>query len=182
MPQLLNIRSGIHPGVPGDPTPCRPFRCCSGKESACQCGKHKRHRFDPWVGKIPWGSKWQPTPVFFPGKSQGQRRLAGYSPWGHKGSDTTEDAHTHTSGSSLSYSIYFLSIFSLNFTSSLWIISEDFSCLACLTFSILVSKFTCSLQTAFELCSEFPFLVHVLEFERHRGCIGIWLKISYYIV
>ena len=35
----------------------------------------------------------KPSPVFLPGKSQGQRRLAGYSPWGHKESDTTEHAH-----------------------------------------------------------------------------------------
>ena len=55
--------------------------------------------FNPWVGKIPWRRKWQPTPVFLPGESHGQRRLAGYSPWGHKESDTTEwltRAHTHT--------------------------------------------------------------------------------------
>ena len=38
----------------------------------------------PWVGKIPWRRKCQPTPVFLPGKSHEQRRLAGYSPWGHK--------------------------------------------------------------------------------------------------
>ena len=36
------------------------------------------------VGKIPWRRKWQPTPVFLPGESHGQRNLAGYSPWGHK--------------------------------------------------------------------------------------------------
>ena len=53
----------------------------SGKESTCQC---RRHRFDPWVGKIPWRRKWQPTPVFLPGKSYGQRSPVGYSPWGHK--------------------------------------------------------------------------------------------------
>ena len=41
----------------------------------------RRHRFDPWVGKIPWRRKWQPTPVFLPGKSHGQRNLADYSPW-----------------------------------------------------------------------------------------------------
>ena len=45
---------------------------------------------DPWVGKIPWRRKWQPTPVFLPGKSHGQRSLAGYSPWTLKESDTTE--------------------------------------------------------------------------------------------
>ena len=49
-----------------------------------------RHRFDPWVGNIPWRRKWQPTPVFLPGKSHGQRSLASYSPWGHKESDMTE--------------------------------------------------------------------------------------------
>ena len=41
-----------------------------------------RSRFDPWVGNIPWRRKWQPTLVFFAGKSHGQRTLEGYSPWG----------------------------------------------------------------------------------------------------
>ena len=41
--------------------------------------------------------KWQPTPVFLPGESHGQRSLEGYSPWGRKESDTTEQlTHTHT--------------------------------------------------------------------------------------
>ena len=40
--------------------------------------------FDPLMGKIPWRRKWQPTPVFLPGKFHGQRSLAGYSPQGHK--------------------------------------------------------------------------------------------------
>ena len=40
----------------------------------------KRHRFDPWVGKTSWRRKWQPTPVFLPGESHGQRSLVGYSP------------------------------------------------------------------------------------------------------
>ena len=52
-----------------------------GKESACQCRRHKRHWFNPWVGKIPWRRKWQPTPLFLPGKSHGQGGLVGYSPW-----------------------------------------------------------------------------------------------------
>jgi len=42
------------------------------------------------LGKIPWRRKWQPTPVFLPGESQGQRSLLGYSAWGHKELDTTE--------------------------------------------------------------------------------------------
>ena len=58
-----------------------------GKESACNAG---RPRFDPWFGKIPWRRKWQPTPVVLPGKSHGRRSLVGYSPWGGKDSDTTE--------------------------------------------------------------------------------------------
>ena len=52
----------------------------SGKEPACQCRRHKRHMFDPWVRKIPWRRVWQSTPVFLPGESHGRRRLASYSP------------------------------------------------------------------------------------------------------
>ena len=48
---------------------------------------------NPWVGKIPWGSKWQPTPLFLPGESHAQRSLVGYSLQGHKESDTTEQLH-----------------------------------------------------------------------------------------
>ena len=51
-------------------------RWLNGKESVCQCRRHRRCRFDPWVRKIPWRRKWQPTPVFLPGKSHGQRSLA----------------------------------------------------------------------------------------------------------
>ena len=54
------------------------------------CG---RPRFEPWVGKILWRRKWQPTPVLLPGKSHGQRSPVGYSPWGHKESETTERLH-----------------------------------------------------------------------------------------
>ena len=46
-----------------------------------------------WGRKIPWRRKWQPIPVFLPGKSHGQRSLAGYSPWGRKESDTTKRLH-----------------------------------------------------------------------------------------
>ena len=66
------------------------------KESACQCRRHKTNRFYPWVGKISWSKKWQPTPVFLPGKFHGQRRLVGYNTWGHKEPDTTEHVRTHT--------------------------------------------------------------------------------------
>ena len=50
----------------------------------------ERPGFDPWVGKIPWRRKWQPTPIFLTGKSHGQRSLMGYNPWGHTELDTTE--------------------------------------------------------------------------------------------
>ena len=60
----------------------------SGKESACQC---TRLGFNPWVEKIPWRRTWQPTSVFLPGESHGQRSLVGYSPWGHRQSDMTSN-------------------------------------------------------------------------------------------
>ena len=58
----------------------------SGKEFACQC---RRCGLDLWVGKIPWRKEWQPALLIWPGKSHGQRNLAGYSPGDHKESDTT---------------------------------------------------------------------------------------------
>jgi len=55
-------------------------------------GSHcRKHGFSPWVRKIPWRRAWQPTPVFLPGESHGQRSLEDYSPWGCKESDTTEE-------------------------------------------------------------------------------------------
>ena len=64
-------------------------------ESACQC---RGCKFNSWVTKIPWRRIWQPTLVFLPGKSRGQRSLTGYSPWGRKEWDmteVTEHAHIH---------------------------------------------------------------------------------------
>ena len=71
----------------------------NGKEHAYQCRRHKRRVFDPWVGKIPWTKiPWQPTPVFLPGDSHGQRSLVGYSPWFCKraGHDWSHFIHMHT--------------------------------------------------------------------------------------
>ena len=72
-------------------------RWLSGKESACQCRRCRRHGFDPWVEKIPWRRICilSCILVFFPGKSHGQRNLAGYRQWGCKEVDTTEYAYTH---------------------------------------------------------------------------------------
>ena len=64
----------LHPGGP------------DGKESACNAGDG----YNPWVGKIHWRRKWQPTSVFSPGELHGQRSLVDYSPWGCKELDTTE--------------------------------------------------------------------------------------------
>ena len=61
----------------------------SGRESACQCRRHRRLWFKPWVGKIPWKREWQPTLVFLLGESHGQRSPVGYSPGSCKELDTT---------------------------------------------------------------------------------------------
>ena len=74
----------------------------NGEESICQCRRHRRCEFDPWVGKLSWRRKWQPTPVFLPGEAHGQGSLAGYNPCRPKESDTSEKlcacmhVHTHT--------------------------------------------------------------------------------------
>ena len=76
VPTLRDVDSYPHFGLPW---------WLSSKESACQAGD----AISISVRKIPWRRKRQPTPVFLPGKSHAQRRLAGYSPWGHKESNTT---------------------------------------------------------------------------------------------
>ena len=68
-------------------------RWLSGKESACQCRRHRRCGLDPWIGKIPWRREWQPTLVFLPGKFHKQRNLVGYSPGGHTASEMTMSTH-----------------------------------------------------------------------------------------
>ena len=50
------------------------------KNLPANAGDVKIHRFDSWVGKTPWRRAWQPTPVFLPGESHGQRSLVGYRP------------------------------------------------------------------------------------------------------
>ena len=78
-------------------------------------------RVQPWVGKIPWKRKWQPTPVFLPGKSHQQRSLEGYSPWGHKESEASEHTHTalrHTVDPWTTWVELFISVYTQNvFTS-----------------------------------------------------------------
>ena len=66
----------------------------SGRVSL-HCRRHRRGKLSPWVRNIPWKRNWQPTPVFLSGKSQGQRSLMGYSPWGQRESNTTEHTCNH---------------------------------------------------------------------------------------
>ena len=79
---LQNVVTKLIMGFPGG---------SSGKEPTCQCWRRKRHRFDPWVGKIPCRRKWQLTPVALPGEFHGRRSLMGCGPWdrraGHDGSN-----------------------------------------------------------------------------------------------
>ena len=77
----------IFPGFPGG---------TSDKETTCQCRRHKRRGFDPWVRKIPLKRAWQPTAVFLPRESNGQRSVAGYGPWGRKEPDSTHAHHLLT--------------------------------------------------------------------------------------
>ena len=67
----------------------------SSKEPSCQS---RRQGFDIWIRKIPRRRKWQPRPVFLLRKSHGQRSLMGYSPWGHKEPDTTEQRKNNNFG------------------------------------------------------------------------------------
>ena len=93
----------VHRGAPT--TPMTVVKCCkipfptdflgvpggtSGKEPACQFRRLRDVGSILGWGRFPWREKWQPTPVFWPGESHGQRNLAGYSPWGCKELDMTE--------------------------------------------------------------------------------------------
>ena len=74
-------------------------RGCSlwlSSEDCLQCRRRRRLGLHPWVGKIPWSRKWQPSSVFLPGKSHRLGSLAGYSPWGRKESDITGHASMKT--------------------------------------------------------------------------------------
>ena len=87
-------------------------------------------QFDPWVVKIPWRRKWQPTPVFLPGESHGQTSLAGYSPWGRKESGTTE----HTYMDTASINIFFL------FYAFIYLYLVVLSLPCCMGFSLVVTS------------------------------------------
>ena len=67
------------------------MRTCTLVAQMVVCQQCKSPKFNPWIGKISWRRKWQPTTIFLPGKSNGQRNLAGYIvPWSHTWSDMIE--------------------------------------------------------------------------------------------
>ena len=68
----------------------RASQVACGKVPACHCRRHKRHGFDPGVGKVLWRRVLQPAPVFLPEESHGQRNLEDYGPQGCKESDMSE--------------------------------------------------------------------------------------------
>ena len=107
----------------------------SSKRIHLQCRSYRRYGFDPWVGKIPWRRKSQPTPVFLPGKSHGQRGLKGITEELWIISKAVEESCLHfflslfslfppffLSSSLASFTLFLLSLFFLfsSFISILW--------------------------------------------------------------
>ena len=95
---ILHFPNGLWCGLPFHMLICHLYIFgfsgdASGRESTCQC---RRCGFSPWVGKITWSRKRQPTPVFLPEKFHGQRSVVSYSLLGQKESDTTKRLNTHT--------------------------------------------------------------------------------------
>ena len=99
----------------------------SGKEPTCQCRKHRRCGFTPWVRKIPWRRKWQPTPVFLPGKSHGWGSLRlqymGSQRIGHdwvtEQQQSGKSEWSHSVSWNVHSSIFWKSIWKINNTCSL---------------------------------------------------------------
>ena len=92
-------------------------RWLSHKEFTCQGRRCKRRVFDPWVRGICWRRKWQPAPVFLPGKFHGQSSLVGYSLWDCNQVDMTEwlstHIHTHTHTHTHTHSCFTMSCYFL---------------------------------------------------------------------
>ena len=68
----------------------------SDKKSSCSAGDAEDWGFNPWVGKIPWSRKWQPAPVFLPGKSHGQEPGGVAKSWTQLSTCVRAHTHTHT--------------------------------------------------------------------------------------
>ena len=101
----------------------------------------RRHRFQPWVGKIPWRRKLQPTPVIMPAKSHGQRSLAGYSPWSHK--KVRDDLATKQTFHTQKVSTYIIKMTSIRHLSSHHCITNrgrTLSMCPCINYLLITSK------------------------------------------
>ena len=93
------------------------------KNSPAPCRRCRRRGFGPWIRKISWREAWQPTPVFLPGESRGQKSLAGYSPWGCRvGHNWSDLAHMLLWILNYSLDIGCISLcLSLTWGSSIWL-------------------------------------------------------------
>ena len=118
----------------------------------------RRSGFDPWVGTIPWRRAWQPTPVFLPGESHGQRNLAGYSPWGRKVLNTTEwltlSPFTFTFQYDLELTVLTMSVSHLHRVTvhSLWPLANHFSSFSYLQLGVRISIHRTVLITNKDIC------------------------------
>ena len=109
----------------------------SGKGLACQC---RRHGFNPWVQKIPWSRRWQPTPVFLPGKSHGQRSLAATIHEITKSQTQLEGTHTHTH-TNIPQVFFFLSLLLLPKSDPLGLLHQPpIQCILYPTTSMILKK------------------------------------------
>ena len=84
----------------------------------------RRCGLDPWIEKISWRRKWQPTLVFLPGGSHGQGSLVGYSPWGHK-------RVRHDWAAQQQQQIVFVTMFFLFYVAGYFCFVFFFSCKSC---------------------------------------------------
>ena len=111
-------------------------------ESASWISGHRRRGFSPWIRKVPWKRKWQPTPVILPGESHGQRSLVGYSPWACKETRRSDSTTTTTKARRWTQKMYLLICWylTLKANSSQWLTHGDWSVsFACLWTSYLLS-------------------------------------------
>ena len=118
----------------------------------------RRPGFNPWVRNIPSIREWQPTSVFLPGESHGQRNLAGYSPWGRKASDTTEwlmlSPFTFTFQYDLELTALTMSVSHLHRVTvhSLWLLANHFSSFSYLQLGVRISTHRTVLITNKDIC------------------------------
>ena len=105
-------------------------------------------RLNPWVGKVSWRRKWQPTPVPLSEKSHGRRSLVGYSPWDHQELDTTERLHFHFHFGE-GYTLYSL-LFSCQW--QFWCVWLAFKCEFSGELSLHQASLTCSVRVRSSRC------------------------------